>query len=170
MVRYMLRVYGNVYDHIYYFSIKITIPKQFTFFVHIGITKSVSLLTHAFYCQYLSDKTKCNFLHKGGTCPNWPNMPQLTTLISTGIIFRTLLLLFVIYVSPSCRSASPLWATETFTQRPYWVASLLSSASLLVSSSTVCPYPSSSTSSQTITLSSSPIGTQPPWRTEGRWG
>lgn len=57
----------------------------------------------------------------------------------------------------------------TSTQRPYWAVSLLSSALLLELSWTACPYPSSSTSSQTTTPNSNPISTQPPWRNEGRW-
>lgn len=84
---------------------------------------------------------------------------------------------FVIYAFPSaltgllipCRSASPLWAMETSSRRRYWVVSSLSSALLLESSLTACLYLSSSTSSQTITLNSSPISTQHPRRNEGKW-
>lgn len=59
---------------------------------------------------------------------------------------------------------------ETSTLKPSWVVCLLSSASPSESSSMVCPFPSSSTSSQTTTLNSSPISTQPPRRNEGKWG
>lgn len=68
-----------------------------------------------------------------------------------------------------CRSASLLWVTETSTQRPFLVVSLLSSASHLESSSMAYLYQSFSTSSQTITQNSNPTSTQPPWKNEGRW-
>ena len=67
------------------------------------------------------------------------------------------------------RWASPLWATETCTQRPTWAGFLPSSALLLESSSMGCPYPSSTTNSLITTASSRLTSTRPYGGRGGMW-